>query len=195
VLDYFREIWSTLDRAVAGGTATASVSDDLTRRPDLARAFALGMHHYALFRGQDFVQSLDLAGCTALLDVGCGSGTYAFELGRRYPDLALFLLDRPAMLDTAREIEQMLGVRNQVTYLPQDALTAPLHGTYDAVLISNMLQMLGERAARQLLERIGQAVVPGGSIIVQAQFQTGAPGGYVRGIRPRRGSDSRGRRQ
>ena len=105
-----------------------------------------------------------------ILDLGCGPGTYAFYLGMQNPALELFLLDVPEVLKTAREVEGRYSLSNKTNYLPIDAMASEVPGTYDMVLVSNTLHMLGEEGSRNLLKRLYKSVNPGGSIVIQAQY-------------------------
>jgi len=55
-------------------------------------------------------------------------------------------------------------------YLPLDALNDDIPGTYDIILVSNMLHGLGEHASRELIRRLFSSVNPGGSLVIQAQY-------------------------
>lgn len=102
--------------------------------------------------------------------LGCGPGTYAFHLGVANPDLRLFLLDLPGVWEFAKEVQQRFELTNEVTFVPLDAVDNVVPGTYDLVLVSNTLHMLGERHSRDLIRRLYPTVNEGGSLVVQAQF-------------------------
>jgi SAM-dependent methyltransferase len=128
------------------------------------------MHNYASLRGRELADFLSTTGCTSLLDLGCGPGTYAFHLGMRNPGLDLYLADHPVVLDTAKEVQARYPLKNDVHYLPLDALKDDIPGSYDMILVSNMLHGLGENASRALLKRLYNSVNRGGSLVVQAQY-------------------------
>ncbi|HLE57286.1 MAG TPA: methyltransferase, partial [Rhodothermia bacterium] len=54
--------------------------------------------------------------------------------------------------------------------LPLDALSDEIPGSYDMILVSNVLHGLGEDASRQLIKRLYRLVNPKGSLVIQAQF-------------------------
>jgi SAM-dependent methyltransferase len=166
-LDHWYGAMAHLDTAVRAGHGGADV---YAEQPEDVRAFTVAMHHYAMLRGNDLPHVLDTAPCRTLLDVGCGPGTYAFLLGRQNPDLELYLLDRPDVLAVAREVQGGFALRNRVHYLPCDLAGEDVPGTYDLVLVSNTLHALGAGAAGALVRRLYDAVNPGGSLVVQAQF-------------------------
>jgi SAM-dependent methyltransferase len=128
------------------------------------------MHNYAALRGRELARFLDTSGAQSLLDLGCGPGTYAFHLGSANPDLDLYLLDSPGVLDVAREVQGRFDLRNDVHYLPLDVTREEIPGSYDIVLVSNTLHMLGEANSRALIQRLHDHVNEGGSLVIQAQF-------------------------
>lgn len=86
------------------------------------------------------------------------------------PHLELYLADLPEVLQVAREVQSRYAPQNKVQYIPCDVLTDEVPGRYDIILISNMLQALGTSRGRVLIKRLWEAVRPGGSLVVQAQF-------------------------
>jgi SAM-dependent methyltransferase len=169
-LDYFREALAGLDEAVLRAGPTVDPAGHLGDDPAHTREFTLAMHNYASLRGQELGHYLDTHGCKSLLDLGCGPGTYAFCLGLRNPELELHLLDLPGVLEVAREVQAQYPLQNIIHYLPRDILSDEIPGSYDLVLVSNTLHMLGEEASRRLIKRLHGSVKPGGSLVIQAQY-------------------------
>ncbi|HSJ15973.1 MAG TPA: methyltransferase [Longimicrobiales bacterium] len=167
-LSYLNGALGELDRAVTAGGPAAPLLE-VKDRPDL-REFTLAMHNYAALRGRELQEYLDTSGCRTLLDVGCGPGTYAFQLGLRNPDLVLHLVDLPEILEIAAEVQARYPLRNTVHYLAFDLEHEDITGSYDLVLVSNTLHMLGEQESRRLMRRLYHVVAPGGSLVVQAQY-------------------------
>jgi SAM-dependent methyltransferase len=169
-LDYFCAPLLKLDEAVLHSGPTVEPSKHLGGDRESTRSFTLSMHNYASLRGKELADFLDTAGCRSLLDLGCGPGTYAFHLGMRNPGLELHLADHPVVLETAKEVQARYPLKNDVHYLPLDALKDDIPGSYDMILVSNMLHGLGENASRALLKRLYNSVNRGGSLVVQAQY-------------------------
>jgi SAM-dependent methyltransferase len=137
---------------------------------DERREFTLAMHDYAVLRGNELARYLDTSACSTLLDVGCGSGDYAFQLGEANPQLHLHLLDAPDVLAVAHEIQEQYALRNQVTYLPSDVVLEDIPGQYDLVLVSNTLHMLGPSESQKLIRRLHSRINAGGCLVIQAQY-------------------------
>jgi len=169
-LDYFYAPLSKLDEAVLHSRPTIQPSAHLGGDKESTRSFTLSMHNYASLRGKELAHYLSTAGCKSLLDLGCGPGTYAFYLGMRNPGLELYLADHPVVLETAKEVQARYSLKNEIRYVPLDALKDDIPGTYDLVLVSNMLHGLGENVSRTLIKRMYNSINHGGSLVIQAQY-------------------------
>lgn len=132
------------------------------------RRETVAMHNHPSLRGRELARFLDTSSAESLLDLGCEPGTYAFHLGKADPLLAL--IDSAGVLEVAREIASRYPMENPVEYVPLDVTTEDIPGTYEIVLDSNTLHMLGEEASRKLIRRLYDNVAPGGSLVIQAQF-------------------------
>ena len=168
--DYCALALSKLDQAVLTSAPTLDPATHLGNDPVRSRAFLLAMHDYAALFGEELAHYLDTTGCRSLLDLGCGPGTFAFYLGLKNPEMQLNLLDFPAALEIAREVQARYPLKNPVHYLPADAVKDEIPGQYDLVLASNMLHQLGPQGAAALVRRLYAAVAPGGSLVIQARF-------------------------
>jgi SAM-dependent methyltransferase len=169
-LDYFRTPLLKLDEAVLNSGPTIDPSTHLWGDEEHTRDFTLAMHNYASLRGKELADFLSTAGCKSLLDLGCGPGTYAFHLGMRNPSLELYLLDHSVVLETAKVVQARYSLKNEIHYLPLDALKDDVPGSYDMILVSNTLHGLGENASRTLIKRLYSSINHGGSLVIQAQY-------------------------
>lgn len=169
-LKYFSDVLAHLDEAVVTSSPVAEFLEDAQGEREHTGEFTRAMHNYASLRGTELVRFLDTTGCRTLLDVGAGPGTYGFQLAESNPALHLYLADLPEVLEVAKEVEKSFRINRPVTYLGIDLRVEDIEGTYDIVLVSNTLHMLGESGCRQLLSRLYPLVSKGGSLVVQAQY-------------------------
>ncbi|MGC2108202.1 MAG: methyltransferase [Candidatus Korobacteraceae bacterium] len=169
-LAYFNVAMSDLDQAVLKSKPTFDPLTHLGTDPERTRDFTLAMHTYAAIYGRELAHYLDTAGCTSLLDLGCGPGTYSFCLGMKNPILHLYLLDYPEVLQVAKEVQARYSLKNEIDYLPADAVKDEIRGQYDVVLVSNTLHQLGHEASAALIKRLHKSIKPGGSLVIQARF-------------------------
>jgi len=169
-LEYFCTPLLKLDEAVLKSGPTIDPATHYGEDRESTKSFTRSMHNYASLRGKETADYLSTEGCTSMLDLGCGPGTYAFHMGMRNENLDLYLADHPVALETAQEIQARYPLKNNVHYLPLDALKDEIPGTYDIIFVSNMLHGLGEVASRALIKRLYDSVNPGGSLVVQGQL-------------------------
>ena len=169
-LSYFSAAMSDLDQAVLNSRPTVDPSTHLGVDTDRTREFVLAMHSYAAVNGGELAHYVDTTGCKSLLDFGCGPGTYAFYLGIKNPELQLYLLDFPGVLQVAKEVQARYELKNEVHYLPADAVRDEVPGQYDVILVSNTLHQLGPQASSALVKRLYKSVRQGGSLVIQAHF-------------------------
>jgi SAM-dependent methyltransferase len=168
--DEFSVALAKLDQAVLQSGPTIDPAVYLGADKARTREYILAMHNYAALRGQELVHYLDTNDCKTLLDLGCGAGTYAFLLGMRNPSLKLYLSDLPEVLEVTKEVRTRYPLENEVHYLPLDAAKDEIPGSYDMILASNMLHCFERPERNHLMKRLYQALNPGGSLVVQAQF-------------------------
>jgi cyclopropane fatty-acyl-phospholipid synthase-like methyltransferase len=105
-----------------------------------------------------------------VLDLGCGPGTYGFEIARRCPQTQVILLDLETPIGIARRLAEQQGLADRVEFIVADALRYETDRRFDAILISNTLHMLGTEASLDLLRRCWSLIRPGGTILIQAQY-------------------------
>ena len=168
LMEQFRDAYSRLDQAVLTGSPSMDPRDYLGGDQARTRKYVMAMHSYAATRGQDLARYLDTSRVRSLLDLGCGPGTFAFHLAACNPSMRVVLADVPGVLDVAKEVQHKYELPNPIDYLPMDASCDPIKGKYDMVLASNFLQCFDESQRRELLQRIYDAIEPGGSLVVQA---------------------------
>jgi phosphatidylethanolamine/phosphatidyl-N-methylethanolamine N-methyltransferase len=97
-----------------------------------------------------------------VLDAGCGTGTHAVELAReaRQVDAADFVEE---MLAVARRKAAALGLTNVSFHqMGVDALAFP-DGTFDAVVLSNVLHLVRDPA--RVLSEARRVLRPGGKLV------------------------------
>lgn len=100
----------------------------------------------------------------AILDVGCGTGVLTRLLAERGPVLGL---------DGSREaIKRAERVRDsRITYVVGDLCTFPLESRYELVMASEVLYYLKDSQRRNVLNRLADALVAGGQMVIVGSRQ------------------------
>jgi 16S rRNA G1207 methylase RsmC len=137
-----------------------------------ARFLTLALHGVAKAVAPVFAARVNLEHCNSLLDVGAGTGLYAFAALQRYPHLHAMLLDRPEVLRTAKSIGAGLGLLDRVTFKATDMLSDALPNQVDAILLSNVIHDWDIHECQQLINRCAKALVPGGRLLIHDRFQS-----------------------
>ena len=164
------DIWQVINAAEGFYQSSVLITLVKLRVIEHIRTFAKAMHNGSLMGARELAGYLDTSSVRTLLDLGCGPGTYGFALAEANPALQLHSADLPEVLEVAREISASFHLGTPVTYHAVDLRTEMVGGTFDLILVSNTLHMLGEKNSRALLSTLYSLVNPGGSIVVQANF-------------------------
>ncbi len=160
------DAWGKLPEFMKSGAPVEKPELHLGEDEARTRAFVLSMHGRALGIGQLLLPYLDLAGCSRILDVGGGPGTYSVLLAERYPDLSSTVLDLPGVVKVAEELIAERDVSDRVSTLPGDYHSTAFPGGNDAVLFFGMLHQESPAAIRKLFRKAHAALKPGGKVYV-----------------------------
>ena len=110
-------------------------------------------------------------GASAMLYIGGSHGFFAVALCRRHPGLRAQILDLPEAVSQAAPILAREGLGDRVVHRVGDARTAELGiGTYDLILISNLIHHFDEAESRAMIRRAAGALRPGGLLVIQDFF-------------------------
>jgi SAM-dependent methyltransferase len=158
------DAWSRLDEALRTGE---SVRMEQERTPEQLRHFILAMAEIGRSSAAQMTAALDLSRYRHMLDVGGGPGTYPIVFLQKNPDLRSTLIDRPPVIEIAREQVQAAGLESRFDYIPGDFLETDFGHGYDLILISNVIHMLGEEPNRKLVRKSFDALEPGGTLLIK----------------------------
>lgn len=158
--------WRRLPELARTGHPVELPETHLGEDSERTRAFVLSMHGRALGMGRAVVPRLDFKGCTTLLDIGGGPGTYSVLITNANPSLRSTVLDLPAVAAIATELIASQGASDRVNVLPGDYHTTPFPSPVDAINFFGMLHQESPDAIRDLFHRAFEALQPGGIVHV-----------------------------
>ncbi len=168
------------------GAPVAFVKDDTAPSPmddpGPARAFTHALAGRAKLLAPLVARSMP--GGRHLLDVACGTGLFAYEWLRLNAHARATLLDRPAVLDVAREMLERFAGQNaaaatvsaRVLFLPGDMLHDALPDA-DVVLAASVFHDWPETVCASLMRRLAGALPVGGTLLVHDSFLSDAMDG------------------
>lgn len=102
----------------------------------------------------------------SVLDVGAGSGVWGITLARLSPGVRIRAVDFPSVLEVARTVAQRHGVDDRLTTVAGDFLEADLGRDHDLATLGHILHGEGPERVQRLLARVGEALRPGGRIVI-----------------------------
>jgi len=161
---YLMESWARLDRAVKTGRPVRSRSSfsGAKRR----ESFLMGMYNIATKVAPLVVAAVDLKDSHHLLDLGGGPGTYAIHFCLANPRLRATVYDLPETRPFADRTIQRFGLSGRVEIQAGNHLKDRIRGTYDVVLLSQILHGEGPKDCGKIIRKAVSSLERSGRIIV-----------------------------
>ena len=112
--------------------------------------------------------ALNLNGVKTLLDVGGGPGSFTYEFCKRIPHLQATILDLPGTLEVTKKVlKNYPEYKERVKLIAADFNEDKIPGTYDLIMVSNIIHSESFEENRALMKKLFAATNPGGRIIVK----------------------------
>lgn len=169
-LFYNRDVypaWGRLSEFVKHGTPVEPPTVHLGEDAQRTRRFALSMRGRALAIGRAVTGMLDLSGCSRMLDLAGGPGTYAELICRANPGLNCVTVDLPAISAVAAELVAEAGLSDRIECRSGDYHTDEYEAeSYDVVTIFGALHQESPESITAILGRAWRALRHGGKIFI-----------------------------
>lgn len=107
-----------------------------------------------------------------VLDLACGNALFGCEFAHRHPHARVTAIDGRDVLPAAQAQAARSQVADRVRTRPGDAFTDDLGGSYDLIILANLLPLFSPERGIVLLQRLAEAIDPGGRLTVVG-FTTG----------------------
>ncbi|MES2745582.1 MAG: carboxy-S-adenosyl-L-methionine synthase CmoA [Bdellovibrionota bacterium] len=113
---------------------------------------------------------------TSIIDIGCSTGTTTHQIAHRLSEPAAFMAidSSEAMIRRAEEKLSDLPLQHKLHLMCNDVMAVSLPKA-SAVVINYTLQFLPVSQRKLLLQRIYEALVPGGIILISEKVRHGSP--------------------
>lgn len=115
---------------------------------------------------QETLDVYDLSQHKKLMDVGGGEGVFLCAAAQRAPELALVLVDLPAVAARAEARFAEAGLSSRAETFGRDFLRDELPGGADAVTLIRIVHDQDDARALALLRNIRRAVAPGATLLI-----------------------------
>ena len=158
--------WQKMDQAIIEGKPIredSSFTDEEWRE-----SFLMGMFNIGMAVAPGLSKELDLSGCTKLLDLGGGPGTFAIHFCLANPGLSASIYDRATTQPFAQKIIQRFKVSDRIDFISGDYTKEefPEPNTFDAAWLSHILHGEGPEQANDVIRKAVSALKPGSKIFI-----------------------------
>ncbi len=159
--------WAEMSESVLSGNPNRS-NGSATDQESARESFLMGMFNIASDIAPIYSEIVDLSGCTHLLDLGGGPGTYAIHFCLKNPDLKATVFDLPTTRKFAERTIASFNLSGAIrfkdgSYLSEDT---GLEQEYDVVWLSHVLHGEGSEDAESIVAKAIKALQPGGKILI-----------------------------
>jgi 2-polyprenyl-3-methyl-5-hydroxy-6-metoxy-1,4-benzoquinol methylase len=152
-------------------TAVPQAQLDFSNSPQAElEAFLRRINVLTVAAAHALLERYDFSTTKTLADVGCGGAGLALTMAKACPHMQATAIDLPLVTPIAQRIVEEEGATDRVKVMAADVARGPLSGSYDAVVLRALLQVLSPEHARLAVKNIGAAINPGGTIYIVAQI-------------------------
>jgi SAM-dependent methyltransferase len=164
---FFYWAWADLEQCVRfDRAALAPIRDRARETPETTRMFLTALDDIAELYAGDMVSGLDLSGCKRLLDVGGGVGTFSCAFAKRYPELAVTVMELPEVIPWTEAYVAECGMGHRIDMMAGDFTSDELPAGYDVILFSNIFHDNPTTINQGLLVKAFRALKEGGRVII-----------------------------
>jgi hypothetical protein len=158
--------WSNLTPIITetGGVERIPGSFD---DPNDQKAFIGAMHVVGSMHAPKVIEAINPGSARRLIDVGGGSGTYTIAFLQACPEMSATLFDLPEVVEMGRERITKASLMDRVTVAAGNFYTEALPPGHDLALVSAIIHMNSTEQNIGLYEKIFDALVPGGRIVIR----------------------------
>jgi len=160
--------WERLPEAIRTGLP-ARPPDMYQGDPGETEIFINAMDSLVKARGdtEALAGALDWSKIGTLLDVGSGPATYPIALCRRFPQLRAAIVDLPGTSKITGKFVAGAGLAARIDLIPADYRSDPLPGSFDAILLSNIIHGENQDRNAALMRKLAANLNPRGQLIIK----------------------------
>jgi SAM-dependent methyltransferase len=162
------EAWGRLIQAIREDCPVNPHSAEAlhTLPPERLRGYVESLYDLGKHQAVLLAELIDLAPTRQMLDIAGGSGIYAMTFAQRQPQLHATVLDLPPIIPFTQTIIAQHGMEAQVAVRPGNYVHDDFGRDYDLILLSNVLQTEAPKICQRLLQKVFEALAPGGQLLV-----------------------------
>jgi len=161
--------WGKLEEAVRTGRSPVT-QHVFETDPELGASVLSVLHRIGEQSGPALAKRLALGGARTMLDLGGGAGTNAIAFCTVYPDLKATVFDLPQTLRVTERTVKQAGLEDRITLQPGNFNQDALGGSYDVVLMSDILHYQDDQMNAAVVKKVHGHVNPGGRLVIKDRF-------------------------
>ncbi len=151
-------------RAFSGSPAP---TEEMYENPDALRSFMEGMHAITYETASEFAHSSPEPGSIeTIVDLGGAGGAFLIALAERFPNLRGTVFDLPAVRPIAEDFISRHNLSGRLRFHAGSFWTDPIPSGADAYALGFILHDWDEHGGSILLQKIAEAIRPGGMLII-----------------------------
>ena len=103
----------------------------------------------------------------SVLDIGAGSGVWGIALAKQSLQVCIRAVDWPRVLEVTQRVAMRHGVADRLTTVGGDLFAADFGRGHQIAVLGHILHSESRERSRQLLQKIHDALAPGGTLAIQ----------------------------
>jgi SAM-dependent methyltransferase len=161
--------WGRLEEAIRTGQSSVN-RHVFETDPELGVNVLSVLHRIGQQSGPGFAKRLDLGRARTVLDLGGGAGTNAIAFCQTYPDLTATVFDLPETLRLTERVVKEAGLESRIRLQPGDFNCDPLGGSYDLILMSDILHYQDFEMNAALVAKTFEHLSSAGRLVIKDRF-------------------------
>lgn len=166
--EQFSHQWNSTLRtseSIRAGAAQAKLNfHDMN--PEQKESLHRGLHPAALAAGRMLPTRYDFSAYRSLLDLGGGSGGIAIGVTEECSHIRATVGELPEVIPIAQQFIAAALTRDRLSVAPANFLSGSMNGSFDAVVMKNIIQVLSKDDAQRALRNVIKVVEPGGDLYI-----------------------------
>jgi SAM-dependent methyltransferase len=164
--------WSTLTDAVKEGTTVAVEEPIGDRDAEWLNSFIAAMHSRGGSQSREVADLLDFSKTRSILDVGGGSGVFAFEFIHRCSEAKAVVFDLPAVVPITQNYIKKADLENAIKTIAGDYLSDDFGSGYDLIFVSAVIHINSQEENELLIKKCSDALNSQGQLVILDHFMS-----------------------
>lgn len=150
-----------------GGDAESLFNDAKEEKSiEAMQKFTHAMHGISIGPAMALAKAFDFSRYKSMIDIGGGSGVYAINVAKEYPNMTATVADLGPVCKVAEQYIVKYGLQSRVKTTQFDFWKQDVPKGYDVAFLSHIIHDYDEEKGVTLLKKIHASLNPGGAVIL-----------------------------